>query len=86
MITLSETYLTSTIDIKDRNLKIQGYIMYRTVHPFDAEGGGVFIYCKTMLPLKVLSTNFLDECIKFEVSTGNKKCRFIQLCRTPNQS
>ena len=36
-----------------------GYIMYHTVHPSDVERGGACIYCKTMLPLKVLSTNFL---------------------------
>ena len=39
-----------------------------------------------MLLLKVLSTNFLQEYIKFEVSIGNKKCRFIHLHRTPSQS
>ena len=39
-----------------------------------------------MLPLKVLSTNFLQECINFEVSIGNKKCRFIHLYRTTSQS
>ena len=39
-----------------------------------------------MLPLKVLSTNFLQECINFEVSIGNKICRFIQLYTTFRQS
>ena len=39
-----------------------------------------------MLPLKVLSTNFLQECINFEVSIGNKICRFIQLYTTSSQS
>ena len=39
-----------------------------------------------MLPLKFLSTNFLQECINIEVSIGNKICRFIHLYRTPSQS
>ena len=86
IICLSETYLTSTTDINDENLKIPGYIMYRADHPSDVKRGGVCIYYKTMLPLKVLSTNFLQECINFEVSIGNKKCRFIHLYRTPSQS
>ena len=86
IICLSETYLTSTTDINDENLKIPGYIMYRVDHPSDVKRGGVCIYYKTMLPLKVLSTNFLQECINFEVSIGNKKCRFIHLYRTPSQS
>ena len=73
MICLSETYLTSTTDINDENLKIPGYIMYHVDHPSDVKRGGVCIYYKTMLPLKVLSTNFLQECINFEVSIGKEK-------------
>ena len=69
---LSETYLTSTTDIDDENLKIPGYIMYRAGHSSDVKRGGGCIYYKTMLSLKVLSTNFLQECINFEVSIGNK--------------
>ena len=86
IICLSETYLTSTTDTNDENLKIPGYVMYRVYHPSDVKRGGVCIYYKTMLPLKVLSTNFLQECINFEVSIRNKKCRFIHLYRTPIQS
>ena len=85
-ICLSETYLTSTTDINDENVKIPRYIMYCADHPSDVKRGGVCIYYKTMLPLKVLSTNFLQECINFEVSIGNKKCQFIHLCRTSSQS
>ena len=86
IICLSGTYLTSTTDINDGNLKPPGYIMYRVDHPSDVKRGGVCICYKTMLPLKVLSTNFLQECINFVVSIGNKICRFIHLYRTPNQS
>ena len=39
-----------------------------------------------MLLLKVLSTNFLQKCINFEVSIGNKICRFIHFYRTPSKS
>ena len=85
IIYLSETYLTSTTDINDGNLKIPGYIMYRVDHPSDVKRGGVCIYYKTMLSLKVLSTNVLQECINFEVCIGNKICPFIHLYRTPSQ-
>ena len=60
IICLSETYLKSTIDISNGNLKIPGYTMYRVDHTFDVKRGGVCIYYKTMLPLNVLSTNFLQ--------------------------
>ena len=86
VICLSETYLTSTTDINDENLKIPGYIMYCIDHLSDVKRGGVCIYYKTMLPLKVLSTNFLQECINFEVCIEDKICRFIHLYRTPSQS
>ena len=76
IICLSETYLTSTstADINDENLKIPGYSMYCVNHPSNVKRGGVCIYYKTMLPLKVLSTNFPQECINFEVSIRNKNC------------
>ena len=57
--------------------------MYRVDHPSDVKRGGVCIYQKT---LKVLSTNFLLECINFEVSIRNNKYRFVHLYRTPNQT
>ena len=86
IICFFKTYLTSTTDINDENLKIPGHIMYRRDHPSDVKRGGVSIYYKTMLPLKVLPTNFLQGCINFEVSIRNKKYRFIHLYRTPSQS
>ena len=49
--------------------------MYRVDQPSDVKRGGVCIYYKTMLPLKVLSKNFLQECFNF-----------IHLYRTPSQS
>ena len=53
IICLSETYLTSTTDINDENLKIPGYIMYCVDHPSDVKRGGVCIYYKTLLPLVI---------------------------------
>ena len=67
-------------------MRIPGYIMYYVDHPSDVKRGGVCIYYKTMLHLKVLSTNFLQECINFELSIGNKIRRFIHLYRTSSQS
>ena len=86
VICLSETYPTSTTDNNDGNLKIPEYIMYRVDHLSDVKRGGVCIYYKSMLPLKLLSINFLQECINFEVCIRKKICRFIHLYRTPSQS
>ena len=61
-------------DISDGKLAMSGYIMYRIDHLPDVKRGGVCFYYKSMLPLKVLSTIFLQKCINFEVYIGNKIC------------
>ena len=48
--------------------------------------GGVCIYYKNFLPLKVIGIQYLQECINFEMKIGEKLCNFIALCRSSNQS
>ena len=60
--------------------------MYRTDHTFAVKRGGVCFYYKCMLPLKVLSTIFLQKCINYEVYIGNKICRSIHLYICLSQS
>ena len=55
-------------------------------HPSNNKRGGVCIFYRTNLPLRVLNISYLSECITFEVSTGNKLCRFIHLYRSPSQT
>ena len=55
-------------------------------HPSNNKRGGVCIFYRTNLPLRVLNISYLSECITFEVSTGNKVCRFIHLYRSPSQT
>ena len=43
------------------NLKIPGPIMYPVDHPSKIKRSGYCVYYKTVLPLKDLSTNFLQE-------------------------
>ena len=47
IICLFATYLTSTTDINDENLKIPRYIIYRVDHPSDVKRGGVCFSFKT---------------------------------------
>ena len=86
IICLSETYLTFTTDINDKNLKIPGYIMYEVDHPSEVKRSEACIYYKSVMPLKVLSTNFLKGYINLEKSIRSKMCWFIHFCRTPSQS
>ena len=82
----SETYLTSETPTDDKNLEIPGYYLLRADHPSNNKRGGVCIFYRTTLPLRVLNISCLSECITFEIRIGNKVCRFIPLYRSPSQS
>ena len=86
IICLSETYLDSTVASDDENLEITGYNLVRSDHPANTKRGGVCLYYKTCLPLRVLDIQYLNECINFELKIGDKLCTFVALYRSPNQS
>ena len=86
IICLPEAYLNSSIPYDDENLEIPGYNLIRADHPSENKRGGVCIYYKNTLPLKVLDIHILQECINFEIKIGNKLCNFIVLYRSPSQS
>ena len=86
VICLSETYLDSSILHDDNNLQIPGYNLYRKDHPLNIKRGGVCIYYKISLPLKIKNIHYLQECIDFEIEIKNKLCNFISLYRSSNQS
>ena len=60
--------------------------MYRRDHPSNCKKGGVCIFYKARLPLRVLTISNLNECINFEVSIASKICHFIHLYRSPSQT
>ena len=84
IICLSETYLDSSID--DVSLEISGYYLIRSDHPSNKKRGGICIYYKNFLPLKVTGVRLLEECIAFDLIISNKLCSFVALYRSPSQS
>ena len=86
IICLSETYLDSNILPDDSNLNIPGYNLVRSNHPSNKKRGGVCIYYKSYLPLRIIDINYLSECVRFELMVGDKLCNFIALYRSPSQS
>ena len=86
IIYLSETYLNSSNSPDDETLEISGYNLVRSDHPLNSKRGGVCIYYKNYLPLRIISVNYLSECINFEIMIGNKICNFITLYRSPSQN
>ena len=86
IVSLCETYLDSSFLINDENLVIRGYNLVRCDHPTNSKPGGVCIYYKDSLPLKIIDIQYLKECINFHLIIGDKLCHFITLYRSPNQS
>ena len=84
IICLSETYLDSSID--DESLEISGYYLIRSDHPSNKKRGGICIYYKNFLPLKVTGVRLLEECITFDLIIRNKLCSFVALYSSPSQS
>ena len=64
IICLSETYLNSTTPTDDDKLHLR-YTFIRCNHPSNAERGGVCIYHRSSLPLRVLNIGYLHECLSF---------------------
>ena len=86
VVCLSETYLNASISNDDDSLEVPGYNLFRADHPTNTKQGGVCIYYRNSLPLKILGIHYLQECITFEIMIGGKLCRFVSLYRSPNQS
>ena len=59
--------------------------MIRSDHPSNKKRGGICIYYKNFLPLKVTGVRLLEECITFDLIISNKLCSFVALYRSPYQ-
>ena len=66
--------------------RLSGHNLIRPDHPSNNKRGGVCIYYKNFLPLRVLSIQYLQECINFELNIGGKICNFISLYRSTSQT
>ena len=86
IICLSETYLDSNTPLNDDNLEISGYTLVRSDHPSNTKRGGVCLYYKNNLPLRVINIGYLNECLTLELTIGDKICNFVVLYRSPSQS
>ena len=86
IICLSEIYLNSSNSPDDETSEISGYNLVHSDHPLNSKRAGVCIYYKNYLPLRIISVNYLSECINFEIMIGNKICNFITLYRSPSQN
>ena len=83
-IYLSETYLDSTTP--DNLLEVDGYNLVRADHPDNIKRGGVCIYYKESLPVRVISLPYLKEDLVLEMNDNNKKMIVSVIYRSPSQN
>ena len=70
-VCLSETYLDSSTP--NGLLEIDGYNLVGADHPNNMKRGGVSIYYKESLPVRVISLPYLKEALLLEMTYNNKK-------------
>ena len=83
-ICLSETYLDSSTP--DSLLEIDGYNLIRADHPDNIKRGGVCIYYKESLPVRVLSSPYLKETLLLQMIGNNKKIIVSVIYRSPSEN
>ena len=83
-ICLSETYLDSSIP--DSLLEIDGYNLIRLDHPNDIKTGGVCIYFKEILPVRIINIPYLKEALLLEMNYNNKRVIVSVIYRSPSQN
>ena len=87
LICNSETFLDSSHSDSSHPLKLDGYNLIRADHPSNLKRGGVCIYYKVHLPLKIRNDiSPLDECLVVEIKANKQKCFVSCLYRSPSQT
>ena len=67
-------------------LEIDGYNLVRADHPNDTKRGGVCIYYKESLPVRVINLSYFEEALLLEMTYHNKKVIVSVIYRSPSQS
>ena len=83
-ICLSETYLDSTIP--DSLLEIGGCDLFCADHPNNIIRGGICIYYKESLPVRVISLPYFKEALLLEMTDNNKKIIMSVIYPSPSQN
>ena len=69
---LSETYLDSSIP--SNIIDTEGYKLVCSDHPDNVKRGGVCIYYKESLPVRVINLPFFKEALHLEICYNKKSC------------
>ena len=84
VICISESYLDSTLPLD--SLSLNGYNLTHADHPDNVKRGGVCMYNKENLSLRIISTPYFDKCLLCEVTCQNLKSYIAVIYCSPSQS
>ena len=85
IICVSESYLDSTSSSNNEDINIKGYKLVRANYPNNIKRVGVCAYFRESLPVRVVPSHNLSECLILEVNLKNKKGYLVSLYCSPNQ-
>ena len=85
-ICISETYFHSSVKSEDDDLRINGFKLIRMNHPLNTKRGGVCMYYKESLVVKMINISDLRECLLCEVMIDNIRGRIALIYRSPSQN
>ena len=86
IIGLSETFLNSSLQNNDDSLVLNEFKLVRSENPSDLKRGGVCIYFKESLSIKLLNITNLHECLVCELFLNGRRSYIVSLYRSPSQS
>ena len=88
IICLSEANLDTTTPTDYEKLQISlitRYTLIRSDHTSSTKRGGVCIYYRSSLPLRVINIGYLHECLSFELQIRDKVCNSVALYISSSQ-
>ena len=86
IICSSETYLDNFYHTDDDQLTFPWQNLITADNRNNIKRGGVCIYHRDSLPVKVINLNILNECLVCELSLGSQRVCLVSIYRTPSQS
>ena len=85
-VCVSETFFNSSFESNDKGVMMEGYYLIRSDHPGNTNRGGVCIYYKDSLAVRVVNITSLTECLICEVTMQNEKGYAVVVYGSPSQS
>ena len=77
LICVSETYFDSSVANDEKDISIKRYSLVRAAHPTNTKRGGVCIYYKESLSVRIIDISNLTESILCQITINKKRVMFL---------